>query len=105
MKSFLYCWTILAAGLLLTGCSHIEEPFKDPFPQLTETQSQLVAGCDMLAVITETANADSLSVYLARREMVKRVKARAVQLGATHIVWLHNTNDSAAAQAYRCVKR
>jgi hypothetical protein len=105
MKSCLYCWTILVAGLLLTGCSHIDAPFKDPFPQLIETQPQLVAGCDMLAMISETANADQLSAYLARRGMVKRVKARAVELGATHIVWLHNTNESAAAQAYRCENR
>ncbi|MFZ1983522.1 MAG: hypothetical protein WAU91_03860 [Desulfatitalea sp.] len=101
MKRFLCLWTIFLAGALLTGCTH----FKDPFPQLIETQAQLVAGCDLLAVIAETADADRISAYLARREMVKRVKARAVQLGATHIVWLHSTNESATAQAYRCEKR
>jgi len=95
-------WTILAAVFLFAGCTHLEKPFKDPYSQLTETQPQLVAGCDMLAMIAETADAERLFPYFARKEMIKRVKARAAQLGATHMVWLHQTNESAAAQAYRC---
>jgi hypothetical protein len=95
-------WMILTAGLLFTGCTHLEKPFKAPYAQLTETQPQLVAGCDMLSMVAETANAERLFPYFARKEMIKRVKARAVELGATHIVWLHQTNESAAAEAYRC---
>jgi hypothetical protein len=92
----------LIVGLLIVGCAHISDPLKDPYSQLHEVQAQQVVACDMLAVVAETADADKLFPYFARREMVRRVKARASQLGATHIVWLHQTNDSAAAQAYRC---
>ncbi|MBI5895236.1 MAG: hypothetical protein HZB24_04230 [Desulfobacterales bacterium] len=69
---------------------------------MAETQPQRVAGCDRLAMVAENADADKLFPYFARKEMVKRVKARAVELGATHIVWLHQTNGSAAAEVYRC---
>ena len=86
------------AAFWLTGCAYFEEPF----PQLVETQPQLVSQCDMLAVIAETANADRVFSYGATREMINTLKQRAVQLGATHIVWLHQTSSAATAEAYRC---
>ena len=94
-------WMILTIGLLINGCSYFKDS-PSQSSQLSEVQAQQVVGCDMLGLVSETADADKLSVYLARREMVQRVKARASQLGATHIVWLHQTNESAAAQTYRC---
>ena len=97
-----FFWMTLIVGLLINGCSYFKDPIKDPYSQLSEAQAQEVAGCDTLGLVAETADADKLSPYLARREMVRRVKARASQLGATHIVWLHQTNESAAAQTYRC---
>jgi hypothetical protein len=101
MKNGLFCMTLITS-LLIGGCSYFKDPFKDPYPQLSEVQAQQVADCDMLGMVAETADADTLFPYFARREMVQRVKARASQLGATHIVWLHQTNESAAAQTYRC---
>lgn len=95
-------WIMPAIGLLMVGCSHVAQPFKDSHPELIETQPQLVSGCDMLGMIAETADADQISSCLARRQMLNRVKARAVELGATHLVWLHQTNESAAAKAFRC---
>ncbi len=97
-----FFWMTLIGGLLIGGCSYFKDPVKDPYSQLSEVQAQLVVDCDMLGLVAETADADKLFPYFARREMVRRVKARANQLGATHIVWLHKTNESAAAQTYRC---
>ena len=101
MKNGLFRMTLIV-GLLVSGCSYFTDPFKDPYSQLSEVQAQQVLACDMLGMVAETADADKLFPYLARREMVRRVKARASQLGATHIVWMHQTNESAAAQSYRC---
>lgn len=95
MNSYLF---IIIAGAWLTGCAY----FQPAHPNLIETQMRLVSGCDMLGVIAETSDADRISGYLARRAMVNQVKARAIQLGATHIAWLHQTETSAAAKAYRC---
>jgi len=89
---------MFVALIALSGCAQ----FRNVYPQLNETQASLVADCQRLGVIVETANADHLSVYMARRSMENRVRERAVQLGATHIVWLHRTDTSATAQAFRC---
>jgi hypothetical protein len=72
------------------------------FPQLVETEAQLVGDCMMIATITETADAGNPFPIDAKVAMLKRVKSRAVQLDATHLVWLHKTYSSATAQAYRC---
>lgn len=87
---------IALAGL--TGCAAIQ----GPGAQLVETQSALMAQCDSLGVLNETVDAGRLSTVMARRAMVRKIEARAVQLGATHIVWLHQTDTSAAAKAYQC---
>ncbi len=101
MKTHRY-WILLAIGLLMAGCGHFRQPSQESHLGLTETQPQLVAGCEMLGLVVETADADQIFPYLARVQMVKRVKARAAELGATHIVWSHQTNESAAAKAFRC---
>jgi hypothetical protein len=84
--------------LCLGGCAQ----FQNVYPELVESEASLVAGCQPLGMISETANADHLSAYMARRGMENRARERAFQLGATHIVWLHRTDTSAALQAYRC---
>ena len=70
--------------------------------KLVDTQEQLMTGCRMLGVISETADAASLSTYAARYFMLNTIEKRALQLGATHIVWLHRTDHAAAARTYRC---
>jgi len=92
----LYLLVVALVGL--AGCSHVQSTG----PELIETQPQLVQQCRMLGVIAETADADKIIQFRAAQEMVRNVRARAAQLGATHIVWLHKTGDSAAAQAYWC---
>ena len=72
------------------------------FPQLVETEAQLVGDCVMIATIAETADAGNPFPIDAKVAMIKRVKSRAVQLDATHLVWRHKTYSSATAQAYRC---
>ena len=96
MKTWLF---VALAGLLVAGCM--------PYPmesmmQLTETEAQMVSGCAKLGMISENADADNPFAYDATHRMIYKVKQRAVQLGATHIVWLHKTAHSAAAVAYRC---
>jgi hypothetical protein len=87
--------------LVFMGCAYVEA-LSDPYPDLVETQAPLIAGCEMLGLVSESADADQILSAAARRDMLIQVKARAVQLGATHIVWLHKTDVSAAAEAYRC---
>lgn len=86
---------------LFAGCHYV----RDPYPDLIETQKTLMSGCDLLGLVAETADANQIFSTIAQREMVTRVKARSVQLGATHIVWLHKTETGAAAEAYRCPVR
>ncbi len=95
---------IFSSLLVLMGCTYLND-LGDPYSDLVETQQPLVAGCEMLGLISESADADQISSTLASRDMVIHVKARAIQLGATHIVWLHKTDVSAAAEAYRCQRQ
>ena len=90
---------ILWVGLFMTACPHW---FVEPYPDLVETEKQLVADCDFLGVVTETADAANPFSLAAETNMVLQVRERAGQLGATHIVWLHKTGTMAAAEAYRC---
>lgn len=89
------------ALLFLTGCVGMSAMDRYPL----ETQAQLVTGCTLLGVVSETADADRLSSTVARLEMLRAVKRRARELGGTHIVWLHKTDIAAAAQVYACPDR
>jgi hypothetical protein len=86
-------------GCALVGCAHLKNPHDG---QLLEVEAQLVTGCAMVGVISETADAGNPFPFAATNKMNHRVKQRAMELGATHLVWLHKTNLSAAAEAYRC---
>jgi hypothetical protein len=90
------------AGLWVAGCS---QWFPDPYPDLMETERRLIAACEQVGMIAETADADNVFAFDAKDNMILRVRERAVALGATHIVWLHRTATSAAAEAYRCPLR
>ncbi len=85
-------------ALFISGCAY----FQGDYDRLKETEGQLVERCHLLGVISETADADRILSHPAKYEMIGKVKKRALELGATHIVWLHKTSDSAAAQAYQC---
>ncbi len=95
-----YIMMILWVGLMLTACPHW---FVEPYPDLIETEKQLVTNCSFLGLVAETADASNPLALAAQTNMVLRVRERAGQLGATHIVWLHKTGTMAAAEAYQCL--
>lgn len=92
---------VLLAVLGLTACAVWRGT---GYPQLTEAEAQQVSDCVLVATITESADAVNPFPIDAKVAMIRRVKDRAVQLNATHLVWLHQTYTSAAAQAYRCAR-
>ena len=94
-----YTLATIAIVLTLTACPNW---FVEPYPDLIETEQQKVAGCRFLGMITETADGSNPFPAAAETNMVLRVRERAGQLGATHIVWLHKTGTMAAAEAYQC---
>jgi hypothetical protein len=90
---------VVLTGLAVSACS---QWFGEPYPNLIETEKNLVSACVMVGAIAETADAGSLFAFVAKKNMILRVRERAGMLGATHIVWLHQTANSATAEAYRC---
>jgi len=98
-SSMRYSLMVVGLTLALNACSHW---FVDPYPDLVETEKQLVQNCALLGVVAETADAANPFSAAAGINMVLRVRERAGQLGATHLVWLHQTDTMATAEAYRC---
>ncbi len=84
----------------LWGCSY--HWFQDPYPDILEAEKEQVSGCAMLGVVSETADAGNPIPIAAKQNMIFKVRERAGQLGATHIVWLHKTSHMATAEAYDC---
>jgi hypothetical protein len=93
---------MLIALLLLIGLDACAMWRGTGYSQLIETEAQMVGDCVLVATIAETASAENPFPVDAKAAMIRRVKDRAVQLDATHLVWLHKTYSSATAQAYRC---
>jgi hypothetical protein len=91
---------LVLVGLAVWGCSH--HLFQEPYPDLLEAQAPQVSHCDMLGVVSETADAANPWSLAAEQNMIFQVRERAGQLGATHLVWLHQTDNMATAQVYRC---
>ena len=94
----LFFWVMLCV-LLGASCT---KRYADPYPDLVETEKELVSNCKMIGVIAEMANAGNPFGFDAKQRMILRVRQRAGTLGATHIVWLHKTDTSSAAEAYQC---
>ncbi len=94
--------SIILGLVLLVGLSACAVWRGTGYSQLIETEAQMVGDCILVATITDTANAVNPFPIDAKVAMIRRIKDRAVQMDATHIVWLHKTYSSAAAQAYRC---
>jgi hypothetical protein len=90
---------IFSLSMLLAGCVYADQR---RLAHIHETQRQLLAGCTSLGVLSETTDAGNPFTFYAERRMLVTVKQRAARLGATHIVWLHKTSQSAAAEAFRC---
>ena len=95
-------WTILLLGFLtlLAGCGHW--PFGESQADLIETELQKVSDCEQVGALSETVDTNKIITPLARREMIERLESRAQDLGATHLVWVYRTDQTAAARAFRC---
>ncbi len=93
---------IIIGTLVLIGCSRWSVKL---YPDLVETEKPLVARCKLLGMVNETADAGNPVPLAATENMILRVRERAGDLGASHIVWLHQTATSAAAEAYQCPLR
>ncbi|MGD8833711.1 MAG: hypothetical protein PVJ84_08190 [Desulfobacteraceae bacterium] len=92
--------TFVVLILSVWGCSrHV---YHEPYPDLLEAEKQQVTDCTMLGVVSETADAANPWSLAAEQNMIFRVRERAGQLGATHLVWLHRSDTMATAQLYHC---
>jgi hypothetical protein len=93
---------VILLPILALGCAAVPGS-REPQPVVVDPQcTACVADCLRLGMLVETADAGNPSAYWAARRMLNRLNERALQLKATHIVWLHRTSNSAAIEAYRC---
>jgi hypothetical protein len=97
-------WIILAFGWLSLplACGHW--PVSAFQGKLAEVEIQQVAACQQVGALSETLDTGRIITPLARREMVARLNSRAQALGATHLVWVYRTDQTAAARAFRCAE-
>jgi hypothetical protein len=91
-------WVLLAL-LPVSGCG---QWIGAPCPDVTDVEKRQVSACEMVGMVSETADAGNPFAFEAEAKMILEVRRRAAALGASHIVWLHRTATSAAAEAYRC---
>ncbi len=97
MKPFFFA-LVLSIPVLGCACPPLLAPPDEVDPQC----GACVAGCLRLGMLVETADAGNPFGLLATCRMEYRLQQRAERLKATHILWLHRTPYSAAAEAYRC---
>lgn len=99
---------ILSVVLILQAfsCTTIPEPENQHLEQLAqqliETDERMVKNCKNLGSVSRTADMNKFFGYHLARRNIQLVKQQAAQLGATHIVWLYQYKNSAAALAYSC---
>lgn len=100
--------TIVSVVLILQAysCTTIPEPENQQYDQLAqelvETDERMVQNCRNLGSVSRSADMDKLFGYHLSNKNIQIVKRQAAQLGATHIVWLYQYKNSAAALAYSC---
>jgi tRNA G18 (ribose-2'-O)-methylase SpoU len=99
---------ILTAALIMSSfsCTTIPEPddqyLDQQAQQLVETDERMVQNCINLGSVSRSADMTKfLGIHLTKRN-IQLVKRQAAQLGATHIIWLYQYKNSAAALAYSC---
>lgn len=91
---------VALTGLFLCGCSY--HWFEEPYPHILEAEKRQVTACNMIGVVSETADAANPLSFAAKQNMIFKVRERAGQMGATHLVWLHKTGTMASAEIYQC---
>jgi hypothetical protein len=100
MRRFRWILSIFVVPTLFLACGHWPAHVFQAEP--AEVEIQQVAGCEQVGALSETLDTGKIITPLARREMVARLKTRARALGATHLVWVYHTDQTAAARAFRC---
>jgi hypothetical protein len=91
---------ILGITLILGGCGTMDA--MSPLPDIIETEHQNVSSCRRLGAVSELIDPGKVFLFLEIRRTKKRVIQRAVDLGATHIVWEYQNRQAMAATAYTC---
>ena len=89
----------IVSFMLIMGCAYVKPKNS---AHILETERSLVAGCRSVGVLSETSDAGNPFTFYTTRRMLAKIRKRAAVLGATHIVWLHRTSQSAAAEAFYC---
>ena len=89
---------LLILILMLTACTKYR-----PRPSVAVTEEKMISGCVYLDTLSENSDMGKIQLhpkhtYDAQELVIKR----AVRLGATHIVWMHNYPSGSAAKAYQC---
>jgi hypothetical protein len=84
--------------LMAAACTRYQ-----PRPSIAVAEEKMVAGCVYLDTLSENSDMGKTQLHPKYTyDAQERVIKRAVRLGATHIVWLHNYPSGAAAVAYQC---
>lgn len=96
----LLLFSLSGITLMLVGCGTMDAMM--PLPEVAETEHQNVTSCRRLGTVTEMIDPGKVLLFLETRRTKKRTMQRAIDLGATHIVWEYQTNQSMAATAYHC---
>lgn len=98
MKARFLLAVTLGLLIICTGCKQ----YFLPEPGIIETEADLMRPCNRLGSITETSDPGKIIQWLEVWKMKRRVKLRADKLGASHMVWEYETNESVAATVYFC---
>ena len=76
---------------------------QERYVHLLSAEEQMVKDCQYLDTLSETLDPGRFLPKYRANDAEREVLQRADQLGATHIVWIHNYHRlGSAAMAYRC---
>jgi hypothetical protein len=90
---------LFAIALLFpTACPRHRAPRVD----LPGAEEAAMVRCRYIDTVNENVAPNTFSLYWAARDCADRVQARAMGLGATHLVWLYRNRIGASARAFRC---
>jgi hypothetical protein len=71
-------------------------------PAVKVAEEPMVEGCTHIATLTENTDPGRVLDNYRPPEHQDEILRRAENLGATHVVWLHDYRVGSAADAYRC---
>ena len=71
-------------------------------PAVKIAEEPMVQGCEHIATLSETTDPGRILYNWRSSKHQNVIIQRAENLGATHVVWLHDYQLGSAADAYRC---